>query len=562
MSTPSSEKSQVFFDNLISFLIATVSVILAIVAVLQIDASHTSQRANREAQRLSIQATEEKVSGILQFNHDWYGIYEKWMENDLRAVSARQEGDDVTQARYNALRDQLSALSPLLREPYFDAQTQSTRASQYEAELYLVDATKLSEQFAAVSDVGRHWGSIADMHVVQLTLLAVALSLFGLANTMKSGLRWMFVGLGGLMVLFSMAWAALLLIRPHPGVNHTAIEAYAKGVGKNYQESYDEAIQLFDQALAANPDYGNSYYERGNAYFGKSNYAAAAADYEEALKAGRDDANVNWNLAWTYYLLGDFERARQINETILEKDPTLIGILMNQGLVMLSEGKFDDARLIYTEALNEAASQVMEAHNNNQQPPSSLWFYIDASAIDLQNLLDRVSGMPKDWTKAPESDVIHADAEQIKAFASEQIKTIKEATVALQYTGQLPERAATIQVEPFKFGKEAYDDQGNYTGFDSATSFEFGTDAVTVTFDYTGYVPGQKVLWKVYINGEESPAYRESWIEDLEESGSYFKYIGFGYTNVYVLPSGEYTVEVYVDSRLVQRGTFTILDQE
>ena len=88
MNTPSNEKSQVFFDNLISFLIATVTVILAIVAVLQIDASHTSQRANRAAQRLSIQATEEKVSGILQFNHDWYGIYEKWMENDLRAVSA------------------------------------------------------------------------------------------------------------------------------------------------------------------------------------------------------------------------------------------------------------------------------------------------------------------------------------------------------------------------------------------------------------------------------------------------------------------------------------------
>ena len=558
MSTSSSEKSQDFFDKLISFIIATVTVLLAVMSVLQIDASHTSQKAAREAQRLSILATEKRISGIIQFNYDWYGIYEKWVVGDRRAVSADQESDAVTRARYETLRDNLSGLSPLLREPYFDAQDQSINALQYEAELYIVDATNLLEQFVEMSKVGRHWDSIADQHVVQLTLLAVALSLVGLSNTMKSLMRWVFVGLGGLLVLFSMAWAAYILIQPQPVVNYAAIDSYAQGVGKTHQGSYEEAIQFFDQALAADPDYSNAYYERGNAYFYQDDYATAAADYEAARQAGRDDVNVNWNLGWTYYLLGDFEQARLINENTLKIDPTLVGIRLNQGLVMLAEGKFDEARVTYTEALNEAARQVSEANRDNQPPPPSLWLYIDAGVIDLQNLYDQLNGTPKNWTQAPNAAAIHADTEQIKSFASEQIQTIKEASVALEYS--LPESMVTIQVDPLEFGQYTYDEEGNYTGFDSATSFAFGTDQVTVTFNYSGYIPGQQLLWKVYIDGSEYPSYREIQYEGLKESGNNVKHIGFGYTNSSVLPSGEYTVEVYGDSHLAQRGTFTVLD--
>ena len=576
MNTASSEKSQVFFDNLISFLIATVTVILAVISVLQIDASHTSEKANRAAQQLSMQVTEKRISGIMQFNHDWYGVYSRWVEGERRAISADQENDAAARDRYETLRNNLSMLSPLLREPYFDPEKQFINTSKYAAELYIVDATDLLEQFSAMSKVGQHWNNVADNHVVQLTLLAVALSLFGLSNTMTSRIRWIFVSLGGLLVLLSSVWAAVLLIDPAPAVNYEAIHFYAEGVGKSYQESYDEAIQLFDQAIRADPEYANAYYERGSAYYerarkhfargnldlSRTDYAAAAADYESALKAGRDDMYVNWNLGWTYYLLGDFERARQTNERVLQERPDLVGMRLNQALVMLTEGKFDEARATYTEALNEAARQVGNAKNDNHEPPSSLWLYIDAGVIDLQNLYDQVNGTPKAWTQAPDLAAIHADSEQLKSFITEQIKTIKEASVALESTWQLPNSTVTIQVEPFQFGHEVYDEEGNYTGFDSATSFEYGTGQVTVTFDYSGYVPRQQVLWKVYINGIEYPSYREIWTEGLEESGNQIKYIGFGYTNSSVLSAGEYTVEVYVDSRLAQRGTFTVLEEQ
>ena len=561
MNRASSEKSQIFFDNLISFLIATVTVILAVIGVLQIDASHTSEKANRAAQQLSIQATEKRISGVMQFNHDWYGIYAKWVEEDRRAISADQENDAAARTRYETLRDNLSTFSALLREPYFDPEKQSVNDLQYEAELYLVDATELLEQFAAMSKVGQHWDTVADNHVVQLTLLAVALSLFGLSNTMASRIRWMFVGFGGLLVLFSSAWAAAILIDQPPSVNYQAIHSYAQGIGKAYQASYDEAIQFYEQAIGADPDYANAYYERGNAYFYKGEHAAAAADYEAAVKAGRDDVNVNWNLGWTYYLLGDFEQARLTNERILQERPDLVGMRLNQALVMVAEGKFDEARATYTEAINEAARQVSDAKKNNHEPPSSLWFYIDAGVRDLQSLYDQLDGTPKYWTQAPGPSAIHADTEQIKSFVSEQIKTIKEASVALESDWQLPDSTLTMQVEPFQFGHEIYNEKGNYTGFDSATSFEFGTGQVTVTFNYSGYVPGQEILWKVYIDGSEYPSYRELETDMLEESGNHIKYIGFGYTNSSVLPPGEYTVEMYVDSRLAQRGTFTVLDQ-
>jgi hypothetical protein len=262
--------------------------------------------------------------------------------------------------------------------------------------------------------------------------------------------------------------------------------------------------------------------------------------------------------------MGRYDDAIQSNNVILASDPSVIGMRMNQGLTYLAKGDLDQARREYATLLEEVQRQIADAHAQDQEPSASLWYYMDAASTDLQNLVDQLDGNPREWTEAPEAALVMGDHAQIKAFALEEITRLKEATLALEYTGQLPPAQEVMSVSPFAFGtitKE--DEQGYVTEFSAVTSASFPqyTPSVDVQFSYTGPAPTEQIMWKVFRDGAEDASFRSTWDPDLGDSDTWYKTIGYNYTNIFVLSSGEYTVELYVDYHLVQRGTFYVADE-
>ncbi|HLF91106.1 MAG TPA: tetratricopeptide repeat protein [Anaerolineales bacterium] len=546
------------FQSFVSILIATVTIIAATTAFLQAFAGNQAAEANRQAQELSLQATTKRVTGAVQFSYDWQGAFQTWREIDLQIIHAEQEGDTLAIERYTELRDRVASLSPLLGPPYYETSVNWPDSARYEADLYIVDSTRLTEQFTAQAELGNAWDDIANAFVIQLTLLAVTLSLYGLSNSLKSWVRWLFVFVGLSMVVFNLGWMAYLLIAPLPELPQAAIEAYAQGVGMAYQARDQEAIQYFDQALSIQPEYANALYERANSYFYLGDYTNAAQGYEAALDAGRDDTSLGWNLGWTYYLLGQFDDAVSINQQALTRDPTLIGLRMNQGLVLLAAGRFGNAEVEYTRALEEAARQVSASRAAGQEPPSSLWFYLDAGAADLESLLDTLNGTPKAWTQSPPASVISTDLSNLQNDALGYIRGIKEASASLEYTGQLPGLSSNAMVPSMQAGEKIDDDAGNFLRYDITESFPNGTNDVVILFDYSGMQTGQSEIWKVYVNGFEDPSLRVVSDWKLEDTGSAVKQITFAYSNVFVFTPGEYVVELYVDYHLMQSVKFFV----
>jgi hypothetical protein len=102
------------------------------------------------------------------------------------------------------------------------------------------------------------------------------------------------------------------------------------------------------------------------------------------------------------------------------------------------------------------------------------------------------------------------------------------------------------------------DDQGQMGEPVLADSFPNGTDEVLVTFDYAGMQDGQEALYKVYVNGEEDPSWRLAAPWDLGATGTAEKPLSLAYSDVFVLTPGQYTVELYVNTQLVQHGSFVI----
>lgn len=547
------------FEKFVGVLIASVTILAAVTAFYQTHASAESSRANRRAQEYSIAATTQRLSGSIQYSYDYQGAFQIWEEIDLQRTAAEQDNDQARAARFQKLRDHMVALSPLLNPPYFNGAGWPD-TSQYEADLYVVSATKAGEHFAAQAALGNGWDGIASALVIQLTLLAVALALYGLSTTMGSWVKWMMLVVGSGLVLLCLGWLFLTLIWPLPDLPDSAIDAYAAGIGLSYQAKDDAAIEQFDKALAIKSDYANALYERGQSYFYKGEYEKAAADYLAAQTNGRDDVNVGWNLGWTYYLLGQFDKAEAADRHVIALAPDTVGVRMNLAAALLAQGSFDKADSEYRAALEEATRQVQTARAGGKQPPASLYSYADSGAEDLLNLLDGLNGSPKTWTQAPPAAAVTFDHAQIEARAREWIKRIKETIVALEFNGTAPTGQTSANVSDFQFGVEVYDDKGNFLRYDTGDTFKYGTNAMVILFKYNGFQDGQQEIWKIYRDGVEDPSLRVTGQWKLGVSGDAAKPISYAASNVFILSPGEYRVELYVDTELLQTGTFKVLD--
>lgn len=550
------------FENMVTIMIASVAIWVAITAYFQNYASNISDQARRRAQQYAIESTKREVNGAIQFSYEWQGAFQTWEELSWQITAAQQNGDAAAEERYLQLQDRIVTLSNLLGPDYFDPNVGWPDSSKYESDTYLVESTRLSETYLAESELGNFTDGTADALIVQITLLTVALSLYGLSMALKGKVRWLFIivgsGIVGICVLW-LGWSLLeLLIRPE--VNAEAIQAYSEGVGLEYQGRSEEAIEKYTLAIEKNPYYAKAYYERGLSYYSLGDMQTALSEMEAAREQGLDNTSVNWNLGWTYYLTGEYDKAFEANERVLSMNPEVLGVRMNQAISYLVNGDFDNSRAQYDLLINEAQRQVNEARANNAEPSASLWFYMDAGALDLQNLVDTLDNNTKSWTQAPTPDLIHGDHAAIRQFALEQMKRLKESTAALEYTGQLPSGEAGIQVEPLVFGQiTGTDEQGLITDFEPAANniIPYGEDSFTVEFTYSGTAPAE-MLWKVYVNGYEDQSLRIVDKTDISSGSTWYKTFGYSYTNVFILSPGEYTVDLYADNILVQSGTFYV----
>ena len=559
-ATPAESDGADFFNRRAAVLIACVAVFAAIITSLQTYAGAQSAQANRDAQRYAIQAMGQKTSGQAQVSYDRQSALQTWEELSDLAIASDTNRDNAAAERYRDVRDRIIKLSPLLSEPYFDTETQSwPNISAYEADVYYVATTELSERYADAAARFDAWGDKANTYVVHLTLLAVALSLFGLSTTISSGARRIFIIAGLGIVGVTLAWAGANYLAPVPHLPDGSITAYARGVGLAYQGETEKAIQAFDEALQHAPDYPNALYQRGNAQYDMGDYEAAVADYVKAQAAGRDDTSVGWNLGWTYYLMGRYEDAKRVDQHVLDLDPSLIGVRLNLGIARLAAGENAAAKIDYEDAMKTAEQIVTDARASDAHPPASLWYYLDAGSVDLQNLIDRLGDQDKDWTQAPPKDKV-ADPDSVHRIAQDMIEELKSLTTALEYTGQPPQGSVAAKIGAFSFGLATYDANGDFLQYETAAAYPYRTREVLVLFDYEGMQIDQDVIFKVYLNGQEYTPLRQvvKWPESLGESGSAQYPITYAYSRIFFLPAGEYFVEMYVDAHLMQRGRFEV----
>ncbi|MFN8441265.1 MAG: tetratricopeptide repeat protein [Caldilineaceae bacterium] len=571
------------FERLVALLIAVVTLITAVVAYLDADASGRSATAYREAQQFSIQAMGARARGEVLAGYAWTDAYRTWLELDTQSVLAKADGDEQATDRYVNVRDRIATLTPLLQPPYFDASTQDRpNLRAYESDLYIEETTAMTEHFTNAYRIADGWGEKSGAYLIHLTLLTVSLFLYGLSTTVSGRMSWLFIVLGSILSLVTLVWMISVVQTPVYAYPKGAITAYAHGVGLAHQQRYDEAVTSFNHAIELEPDYVRAYYQRANAYNALNKFQEAAADYAANIELGAENINVFWNYGWTFYRMGDYDQAVVQTEAALADAPDQVALYFNKALMQLAAGKVEDANTTYQAGMNLVSQEVTDARQEEKQPPSSLWWYLDTAVLDLHHLYN--CAKEQKCEGAPPTEKI-VQPEQSAELAHHWAETLQNLSVSLEYSDQISQSGkdalAAVQLNNISFTKGVYDASGKLVAYSDLneqnapmrfgmvnesqgeemdTSLARAGTAINrdlfVNFKYQGMKRDQLLVMKVFLGDREASGLRLITKWSLGESGSAILPLTPGRT--FTLAPGDYRVELYVDAQLVQTGTFTL----
>src|SRR4029077_19964820 len=113
----------------------------------------------------------------------------------------------------------------------------------------------------------------------------------------------------------------------------------------------DEAIGLFEKALAINPEHAVALQNLGNAYRQKKDWDAARKTLQHALALNPDDAEANYGLGMVYAQLNDTGQAYEYLQKAISARPAYPEALNNLGILYLRTGRPEAAKKSFAESI-------------------------------------------------------------------------------------------------------------------------------------------------------------------------------------------------------------------
>ncbi len=215
-----------WWKNVVVILTIAATVLVAVVATLQADAGIRANGANRNSQYYAIRIAGELQRAGLQGNYD-VQIFQAAIQArftstilQLTALQAEQSGNAeassaaLLQAQTAQARADAAQAASIL---YTDSRYKPSSADgvpnmqQYLDDLHAPAQDMLKQQNDAV-DAYNVWNARSDAYTAILTVMAIALFLFGLAQAVTPRLRLLFALFGTTATLAAALWTLLTVV--------------------------------------------------------------------------------------------------------------------------------------------------------------------------------------------------------------------------------------------------------------------------------------------------------------------------------------------------------------
>jgi tetratricopeptide (TPR) repeat protein len=526
-----------YFKNTVIVIMTLISVFGALVTVLQ---NHASLRSSDLAQRSSFNAV--NASGLyfragLEAAHgtDVLQRYDDYVQRSVRAdtkARALQMGGQpelAAEYRRQAERWRTAAGEVAQADPLLTQYGQDT--NRYREDLSR-EAYVEEEREHTLLDQSRTWSNKANSYVAVLSTLSVALFLSGLSLTLGSRLRVLLIASGAGLAALCTLWVLVILLTPVPEISEDAIQAFVDGrvkynVALANDEDLNAARRDFNDALDLAPDYGRAYFYRSLTHTDLSvltrtgDTQQGIDDALAAIRLGNASTPVLGNLGWLYYLNGQYNSALEYTSEALANSPQDCYLAFNRGLILMALQRPDEANPAYDQAVDCALRQSSEARFRQD---------LDTGVQDLNELAE----IRPDLGDSLEPAIIR----------------LKEALASVILYGDVMDHGVQAEFGAVTFGSSV--DADNIVQ-DVATQFAQNARVIYAQLPYANMKSDSRWMTRWLLNGTEylTTTYN-SW--DYGEAGTAWVSV----FNNGGLNSGTYELDVFVDGRLVTRGTAVV----
>lgn len=210
--------------------------------------------------------------------------------------------------------------------------------------------------------------------------------------------------------------------------NHWAMCLRQHAMDQAQQGNLAEAIALFTQLIAHNPQSASNFNNRGLLHFQNSQFEKALADYNHALLLNPRLAKVYNNRANCYALLGEFEAAIADYDQAIDLDPTDIRARLNQGITLRQLGLHEESIETFDLALQ--CSQFLNT-TDIVGVPASLEGHLYAERGRVLHLLGDWNYAIADYQRAlarlpiSSADMSRRLRQQVKAWMGDLLKPLE-----------------------------------------------------------------------------------------------------------------------------------------
>jgi tetratricopeptide (TPR) repeat protein len=530
------------FKRRIAVAVVLVTFFGAVIAYFHAVESNKEDVAARAAEIDAIQGMGAQVDASSQFVGEMRIASSAAVERQRQAIAAAlvaglsDDPNDPNAAAVQRLADQVAAYAALTEIDVNEQETfNDTRAGLFEAP----DEARLRQTVNA--DRANAHGDKADSYVAVITVLAVALFLFGLSLTVGGRGRYVLAAPGVALALGCVAFAAVIFLRGTVDVSDRAVSLTAQGGRLHDAGDLEAAIDSYDEAIEDSPEFAAAFARRAASEFdagseqqGQTVFRSitspealerALADIDRALELGGDADLLTITAAGFFsFLDGDFERSVDLTTQAVEQNDGLAQIWFNLGVAQLGAGQDDEAEDSYREGLRTL---------DDVADPGTRSAILAGARTDLSILRDI----------ADDLDDVEDDIEAVEADLAD--FEVAEFECVLQ-EGEPPVACPEIDADGVTLGEATFGRSGPFT---------------EVVFETDGLDPGQQVGVAWYFRTDDSAPFEQA---GLPFEGGVVLADGRVFSST--LPSldvqcpvaGEYLVRLYGGGELLGEATGTV----
>jgi tetratricopeptide (TPR) repeat protein len=543
------------FNQRINVIIAVVVAIIAVlgsfITKLESEASTASNKANMAEQQFYYQGIGKQISGKADINHAFGTVYQLWYQYEVQRLSAQKRGDTDATKTITELRDAVARTSSLFDPKYFNAATGKVNLILYEADVYRRQLYELEEKQLAADEVASAWDDKSSQYILQLTLLAVAGFLLGLALMTKARIPTLVFSISGIsMVMIISIWAYQLSrvrVVERPA---NAITALAEGASLIDQRRWDDSLKLLNKAIheaGADHPYARAYLLRAQVHSEMGNFAEAINDYQVAIDSGFEaDPTVNASLVRAYYSIGDFDNAIQTGNTAIRNSPDNLVLLQQVNMAVLAKGDISTATEAAAMMMNKAAKKAKVLRDlGDDDAAAETWWLLNDAAYQYDRLAALLE--TRNVTSPVKENI--DDPTTVAKKAHELASQLRAGAIALKYNAPPEQVSATASSAKIDIK----------TIVPSKTPDQKYVYKVDLEFAYSGMQAGQLLSIATYRNGIEEPSWSfgQKWVSQ-QASGTASYTLSPSYSSIYLVPPGFYIVYIYLNDKLLAQSEFTI----